>query len=385
MLRLSEVTTSSNAPFTQPLSSNEIFRSLPPGYNISKQVLDQVPHPAGRRPRWSDSVPDAHLTPASVVPSVRPAGPGLPPAPESASPDPSSPRSAAGVCRRSGESGGGMYVVNLHKALASLATATLGVRRPGEVRVSAVPGSSGWFLRKEVPGAEASGRLRHDPGQGSQGHAVQDAVGELHLPPGNPQNSGPRPVQDLLPVHGQHAVFRPHAAAPVLQGTGFLHPPARVPRDPLPPQPGVRPNAPPPPDPGGPPLSAPNRALPTSSSDASFETKGEQAAAGEVAAGGGHPGVHAGHGGRGGPAPGDRGDDHGARTPAAGEPQTQRQQAGRQRDPGGRNHLRAGGLHREHGQEVVTGDEAGTAGRAGEDEDRRTGRGYRPPECRRGN
>lgn len=41
MLRVSEITTPSSAPFTQPLSSNEIVRSLPVGYNISKQVLDQ--------------------------------------------------------------------------------------------------------------------------------------------------------------------------------------------------------------------------------------------------------------------------------------------------------------------------------------------------------
>ncbi|NWR81522.1 RPC3 polymerase, partial [Centropus unirufus] len=41
MLRMSEVTTSSTAPYTAPLSSNEIFRSLPAGYNIGKQVLDQ--------------------------------------------------------------------------------------------------------------------------------------------------------------------------------------------------------------------------------------------------------------------------------------------------------------------------------------------------------
>ncbi|NWI04670.1 RPC3 polymerase, partial [Tichodroma muraria] len=41
MLRMSEVTTASGASHTQPLSSNEIFRSLPPGYNIGKQVLDQ--------------------------------------------------------------------------------------------------------------------------------------------------------------------------------------------------------------------------------------------------------------------------------------------------------------------------------------------------------
>ncbi|KAG2462672.1 RPC3 polymerase, partial [Polypterus senegalus] len=41
MLRMSEVTTPPNAAHTQPLSSNEIFRALPSGYNISKQVLDQ--------------------------------------------------------------------------------------------------------------------------------------------------------------------------------------------------------------------------------------------------------------------------------------------------------------------------------------------------------
>ncbi|NXR67917.1 RPC3 polymerase, partial [Rhadina sibilatrix] len=41
MLRMSEVTTASGASHTQPLSANEIFRSLPAGYNIGKQVLDQ--------------------------------------------------------------------------------------------------------------------------------------------------------------------------------------------------------------------------------------------------------------------------------------------------------------------------------------------------------
>ncbi|NXS25150.1 RPC3 polymerase, partial [Mystacornis crossleyi] len=41
MLRMSEVTTASGASHTQPLSSNEIFRSLPAGYNIGKQALDQ--------------------------------------------------------------------------------------------------------------------------------------------------------------------------------------------------------------------------------------------------------------------------------------------------------------------------------------------------------
>uniref|UniRef100_A0A8B9URH9 DNA-directed RNA polymerase III subunit RPC3 n=1 Tax=Anas zonorhyncha TaxID=75864 RepID=A0A8B9URH9_9AVES len=81
MLRMSEVTTASGAPYTQPLSSNEIFRSLPAGYNISKQVLDQ------------------YLTLLADDPLE--------------------------FVGKSGDSGGGMYTVNLHKALASLATATL--------------------------------------------------------------------------------------------------------------------------------------------------------------------------------------------------------------------------------------------------------------------
>ncbi|KAK2518131.1 Polr3c [Columba guinea] len=81
MLRMSEVTTSSGAAYTQPLSSNEIFRSLPAGYNIVKQVLDQ------------------HLTLLADDPLE--------------------------FVGKSGDSGGGMYTVNLHKALASLATATL--------------------------------------------------------------------------------------------------------------------------------------------------------------------------------------------------------------------------------------------------------------------
>ncbi|KAF6075503.1 RNA polymerase III subunit C [Phyllostomus discolor] len=81
MLRMSEVTTPSSAPFTQPLSSNEIFRSLPVGYNISKQVLDQ------------------YLTLLADDPLE--------------------------FVGKSGDSGGGMYIINLHKALGSLATASL--------------------------------------------------------------------------------------------------------------------------------------------------------------------------------------------------------------------------------------------------------------------
>ncbi|XP_064257528.1 DNA-directed RNA polymerase III subunit RPC3 isoform X2 [Passer domesticus] len=81
MLRMSEVTTASGAPHTQPLSSNEIFRSLPAGYNIGKQVLDQ----------YLALLADDPLE----------------------------------FVGKSGDSGGGTYTVNLHKALVSLATATL--------------------------------------------------------------------------------------------------------------------------------------------------------------------------------------------------------------------------------------------------------------------
>ncbi|XP_061462884.1 DNA-directed RNA polymerase III subunit RPC3 isoform X2 [Rhineura floridana] len=60
---------------------DQIFRSLPTGYNISKQILDQ------------------YLTLLADDPLE--------------------------FVGKAGESGGGMYVINLHKALASLATATL--------------------------------------------------------------------------------------------------------------------------------------------------------------------------------------------------------------------------------------------------------------------
>ncbi|XP_067878635.1 DNA-directed RNA polymerase III subunit RPC3 [Heterodontus francisci] len=81
MLRMSEVTTSSSSSHTQPLSSNEIFRAFPAGYNLSKQVLDQ------------------YLSLLS-----------------------DDPMEFIGKC---GDSGGGMFVVNLHRALASLARATV--------------------------------------------------------------------------------------------------------------------------------------------------------------------------------------------------------------------------------------------------------------------
>lgn len=81
MLRMSEVTTSPTASCTKPLSANEIFRSLPSSYNIARPILDQ------------------YLT--LLV---------------------DDPMEFVG---KAGESGGGMYVVNLHRALANLARATL--------------------------------------------------------------------------------------------------------------------------------------------------------------------------------------------------------------------------------------------------------------------
>ncbi|XP_069796703.1 DNA-directed RNA polymerase III subunit RPC3 isoform X2 [Narcine bancroftii] len=81
MLRISEVTTSSTSSHTQPLSSNEIFRAFPTGYNLSKQVLDQ------------------YLALLSDDPME--------------------------FVSKTGESGGGMYMINLHRALASLACATV--------------------------------------------------------------------------------------------------------------------------------------------------------------------------------------------------------------------------------------------------------------------
>ncbi|CAM9124175.1 unnamed protein product, partial [Bubo scandiacus] len=253
MLRMSEVTTSSSAPHTQPLSSNEIFRSLPRRVQHREAGAGPVPDAAGRRP-------------ARVCGPAQ--GPGL-----SGDGDP-------------------------------------GVHRGGEV----------WLpLRQDIPfapaeeafGAEASGGFCHDPGQGSQGHALQNALREFRVPAGDSQDPGPRAVPHLLPLHRQRPGLRADAAAQVLQERG---------------------------QPDG---TAPVR------------DQGEQEAAGEVAAGGSHLGVHAGHGCRGDAAAGDRGDDHGPRAPAAGDPQTQRQQDRRQREPGGRDHLRAGVLHREHREEAL--------------------------------
>ncbi|CAK6973550.1 DNA-directed RNA polymerase III subunit RPC3 [Scomber scombrus] len=81
MLRMSEVTTLPTATCTKPLSANEIFKSLPATYNIPRPILDQ------------------YLT--LLV---------------------DDPMEFVG---KAGESGGGMYVVNLNRALANLARATL--------------------------------------------------------------------------------------------------------------------------------------------------------------------------------------------------------------------------------------------------------------------
>ncbi|XP_066539424.1 DNA-directed RNA polymerase III subunit RPC3 [Hoplias malabaricus] len=81
MLRLSEVTTPAAAAYTQALSANEIFRALPTSYNIGRPILDQ------------------YLTLLVDDPME--------------------------FVSKTGDSGGGMYVVNLHRALANLARATL--------------------------------------------------------------------------------------------------------------------------------------------------------------------------------------------------------------------------------------------------------------------
>ncbi|XP_015236009.1 PREDICTED: DNA-directed RNA polymerase III subunit RPC3-like [Cyprinodon variegatus] len=81
ILRMSEVTTSPTASCTKSLSANEIFRSLPASYNIQRPILDQ------------------YLT--LLV---------------------DDPMEFVG---RAGESGGGMFVVNLRRALANLARATV--------------------------------------------------------------------------------------------------------------------------------------------------------------------------------------------------------------------------------------------------------------------
>lgn len=81
ILRMSEVTTSPTASCTKPLSANEIFRALPSSYNIGRHILDQ------------------YLT--LLV---------------------DDPMEFVG---KAGESGGGMFVVNLHRALANLARSTL--------------------------------------------------------------------------------------------------------------------------------------------------------------------------------------------------------------------------------------------------------------------
>uniref|UniRef100_A0A671PQI3 DNA-directed RNA polymerase III subunit RPC3 n=1 Tax=Sinocyclocheilus anshuiensis TaxID=1608454 RepID=A0A671PQI3_9TELE len=81
MLRMSEVTTPAHAAFTQALSANEIFRALLSRSPDARPILDQY---------LSLLVDD--------------------------------PMEFVG---KTGDSGGGMYVVNLHRALANLARATL--------------------------------------------------------------------------------------------------------------------------------------------------------------------------------------------------------------------------------------------------------------------
>ncbi|XP_032804562.1 DNA-directed RNA polymerase III subunit RPC3 isoform X1 [Petromyzon marinus] len=81
MLRMSELTTPPNAAFTQLLASTEIFRSLPPEYGMTKPVLDQ----------YLSLLAD---DPMEFV-------------------------------TKSGESGGGTFIVNLLKSLKTMARCTL--------------------------------------------------------------------------------------------------------------------------------------------------------------------------------------------------------------------------------------------------------------------
>ncbi|XP_041259968.1 DNA-directed RNA polymerase III subunit RPC3 isoform X2 [Onychostruthus taczanowskii] len=226
MLRMSEVTTASGASHTQPLSSNEIFRSLPAGYNIGKQVLDQ----------YLALLADDPLE----------------------------------FVGKSGDSGGGTYTVNLHKALVSLATATLesiveerfGSRCARIFRL---------LLRKK--------------------HLEQKQVEDFAMIPA-------KEAKDMLyrmlsenlvtlqeipktPDHAPSRTFYLYTVNMMAAARMLLH-------------------------------------------------RCYKEAPGEVPAGGGHPGLHAGHGGRGSAAARGRGDDHGSREAAAGKPETQRQQDRRQ-------------------------------------------------------
>ncbi|XP_040394809.1 DNA-directed RNA polymerase III subunit RPC3 isoform X2 [Cygnus olor] len=214
MLRMSEVTTSSGAPYTQPLSSNEV-RARPVGAASALLALRLIflcfvvcfffvffgcffPPPSRRssgrfqpgttsRSRFWTSTSPCSLTTRSSSWANR--------------------GTAAGACTPSSQ--GSRLSGHGHP----------GVHRRGEVRVP---------LRQDIPpapaqealGAEAGGGLRHDPGQGGQGDAVQDAVRELRGPAGDSQDAGPRALAHLLPLHGERPVRRAHAAAPLLQERG---------------------------------------------------------------------------------------------------------------------------------------------------------------------
>ncbi|XP_062897893.1 DNA-directed RNA polymerase III subunit RPC3 isoform X2 [Mobula hypostoma] len=171
MLRLSEVTTSSNSSHTQPLSSNEIFRAFPSGYNISKQVLDQ------------------YLTLLSDDPMK--------------------------FVGKTGESGGGMFVIS--SRFSGLCNS--GISRAGTVRLAVGPDIPA-PASKAASGAEAGGGFCHDPSKGSEGDDVPDVIREFHLLAGNPQDTGSRSFQNLLPVHCQLPGDGAHDTAALLQDGG---------------------------------------------------------------------------------------------------------------------------------------------------------------------
>ncbi|XP_062367697.1 DNA-directed RNA polymerase III subunit RPC3 isoform X1 [Cinclus cinclus] len=199
MLRMSEVTTASGASHTQPLSSNEIFRSFPAGYNIGKQVLDQ----------YLALLADDPLE----------------------------------FVGKSGDSGGGTYTVSIlceelgvprretfpssgivlylspyrpAQGPGVLGHGHAGVHRGGEVWLPLcqdIPPAPA----QEAPGTEAGGGFRHDPSQGSQGHALQDALREPGVLAGDSQDSGPRSIPHFLPVHSECDGRCSDAASQVLQ------------------------------------------------------------------------------------------------------------------------------------------------------------------------
>ncbi|KAM7029200.1 DNA-directed RNA polymerase III subunit RPC3 isoform 3-T4 [Acridotheres tristis] len=192
MLRMSEVTTASGASHTQPLSSNEIFRALPAGYNIGKQVLDQYLALLADDPGDVLNFSLLSLPAAGVCWEVR--------------------GQRRGHLQRQPAQGPGVA-----------GHGHAGIHCGGEVWLPLcqdIPPAPA----QEAPGAEAGGGFRHDPSQGSQGHALPDALREPGVPAGDSQDSRPCSIPHLLPVHGQRDGCCSDAASQMLQGVAVTVP-----------------------------------------------------------------------------------------------------------------------------------------------------------------